>query len=78
VKLQANPHYAYCRRIGQLADPRVFRIQNGAREAYLQHCEAMGQRAGGVKLTALHKRPGWECVFTGSYLDVCSTEEVCA
>jgi len=77
-KLQANPHYAYCRRIGQLGEPRVFRIPNGAREAYLQHCEALGQRAGAVKLTSLHKRPGWECVFTGSYLDVASSEEVCA
>ncbi len=45
-KLGANPHYAYCRRLGQLAEPRVFTIQQGAREAFLKHCEALGQRAG--------------------------------
>jgi hypothetical protein len=76
-RLQANPHYAYCRRIGQLGGLRVFRVRSGASETYLQHCKA-GQRAGAVKLTSLDKRSGWECVFTGSYLDVGSTKEICA
>lgn len=76
-KLGANPHYAYCRRLGQLAEPRVFTIQQGAREAYLKHCEALGQRAGSVKMTALHKRGGWEEVFCGSYVNS-DAAEVCA
>ncbi|HUD66282.1 MAG TPA: GH3 auxin-responsive promoter family protein [Candidatus Sulfotelmatobacter sp.] len=76
-KMRANPHYAYCRRLGQLAVPRVFMIQQGAREAYLKHCEALGQRAGSVKMTALDKHSGWEEVFCGSYVDS-DTAEVCA
>jgi GH3 auxin-responsive promoter len=72
--LRTNPHYAYCRRIGQLGELRVFSIDSGAQEAYLKHCEASGQRAGSVKLTALHKGPGWERVFHGRYVE----PEVCA
>jgi hypothetical protein len=77
-KLQANPHYKYCRQIGQLAPLRVFRIQRGAREAFLRRCEASGQRAGTVKLVSLNKRAGWEGVFEGSYVDTEYRVEVCA
>jgi len=76
-KLRANPHYAYCRGLGQLAEPRVFVIEHGAREAYLKHCQALGQRAGSVKMTALHKQTGWEDVFGGSFVNAGSAE-VCA
>lgn len=76
-KLQANPHYAYCRRIGQLGELQLFLIRHDGREAYIQHCAALGQRAGNVKMTALHKSTGWERVFSGAYIDV-STAEVCA
>lgn len=76
-KLRANPHYAYCRRLGQLAEPRVFMIQQGAREAYLKHCEALGLRAGNVKLTALSKESGWKEVFLGSFVSA-ESAEVCA
>jgi hypothetical protein len=76
-KLRANPHYAYCRSLGQLAEPQLFLIQHGAREAYLKHCEALGQRAGSVKTTALHKQSGWEEVFTGTYMSTDRTD-VCA
>ena len=75
-KLRANPHYAYCRSLGQLAEPRVFLIQHGAREAYLKRCEALGQRAGDVKMTALHKLIGWEEVFGGSFVNA-DAAEVC-
>jgi hypothetical protein len=75
-RLRANPHYAYCRNLGQLAEIQLFQIQHGAREAYLRRCEALGQRAGSIKMTALHKQGGWEKVFTGSYLSV-KAVEVC-
>jgi len=75
-RLQANPHYAFCRRIGQLGDLRLFRIGHNARESYLKHCVALGQRLGNIKMTALEKRRGWEHVFGGAYIE--STAEVCA
>ena len=76
-KLQANPHYAYCRRIGQLGELRIFRINRDARDSYVNHCAALGQRAGSVKMTALDRRLGWEHVFRGAYMQAGMTE-VCA
>jgi GH3 auxin-responsive promoter len=76
-RLQANPHYAYCRRIGQLGELRIFRINRDARNSYVDHCAALGQRAGSVKMTSLDKRFGWEHVFSGTYLQAGMTE-VCA
>jgi len=63
-KLRENPHYAYCRKLGQLGEIRVFHIERNAIETYLKHCETLGQRAGNVKMTVLHKKTGWETVFT--------------
>jgi GH3 auxin-responsive promoter len=75
--LQANPHYAYCRRIGQLGNLRLFLIDRDARKSYVNHCAALGQRAGSVKMTVLHRRSEWERVFSGTYIQA-STTEVCA
>jgi hypothetical protein len=76
-RLQANPHYAYCRRIGQLGELRLFLIHRDARKSYVNHCAALGQRAGNVKMTALHRRSGWEHVFQGTYIQA-GIAEVCA
>lgn len=62
-RLARNPHYAYCRRLGQLAAPRIFEIANDAAECYLRRCVALGQRAGAVKAVALHRFTGWEDCF---------------
>jgi GH3 auxin-responsive promoter len=75
-RLQANPHYAYCRRIRQLGEIRLFLVHRHARESYVSHCVASGQRAGNVKMTALHRRSGWEHVFSGTYMQ--ASAEVCA
>ena len=77
-QLQANPHYAYCRRLGQLGELHLFRVRQGAREAFLKHCEALGQRAGAVKFVSLSKRAGWERVFEGNYVPAEHMAEVCA
>jgi GH3 auxin-responsive promoter len=66
-KLTQNPHYAYCRRLGQLAAPRIFQIAGDAEECYLRRCVATGQRAGAVKAVALHRLTGWEDLFRGEW-----------
>ena len=76
-RLQANPQYAYCRRIGQLGELRLFLIQGDARQSYINQCAALGQRAGNVKMTALHKSSGWDDVFRGAYVQA-GTVGVCA
>ena len=67
--LQENYHYRYCRELGQLDPLRVFRIDEGALAAYLSFCQAHGQRAGDIKLVALHRLGGWSQVFRGYILE---------
>ncbi|TBR21635.1 hypothetical protein EPO15_09750 [bacterium] len=66
--LRENPHYDYCRRLGQLGPASVFLVSGGAHEAYLARCREAGQRAGAVKPTPLDGRAGWR--FSGRPLDV--------
>ncbi len=63
-----NPHYEYCRRLGQLGCARTFRIEGNAIGTYLRHCESLGQRLGSIKPTPLHNAFGWEDVFDGEWL----------
>jgi len=75
-KLTQNPHYAYCRRLGQLATPRIFQITSDAGESYLRRCVSMGQRAGAVKAVALHRLTGWENFFHGDWTEHRAQQEV--
>jgi hypothetical protein len=63
AKLRRNPHYDYCRKLGQLSAAAIFEITEGAGEAYMRRCSALGQRAGTVKETPLHRLSGWENHF---------------
>jgi hypothetical protein len=65
--IDANPHYAYCRQLGQLAHVRIFSIRHDASTSYLRRCESLGQRAGSIKPTCLHQAFGWEDVFHGEW-----------
>lgn len=65
--LSLNPHYEYCRHTRQLDPVRVFIITENPQAAYLRRCESLGQRAGAVKATALHRTAGWENWFNGSF-----------
>jgi len=62
-KLRQNFHYDYCRKLGQLASPDIFRIKQGATKAYLDKCMNQGQRLGDIKPKSLHKDTGWDNVF---------------
>lgn len=61
--LSANPHYAYCRKLGQLQPAAVARIRRDGYEAYVARMVARGQRMGNVKPAALSPLDGWEAVF---------------
>jgi hypothetical protein len=67
--LRANPHYAHCRAVGQLAELRVFRIEEDAPAAFLRESYALGQRPGTVKAAALDRRRGWESRFRGRFIE---------
>jgi hypothetical protein len=53
-----NFHYAYCRKLGQLAALKIMAVTNGA-EKYLYACQARGQKLGNIKAPALQKTTGW-------------------
>ena len=62
-----NPHYGYCRMLGQLAPVRLFHVTGPMFPAYVERCRELGQRVGDIKPLALSKRAGWSDVFPGHY-----------
>ena len=69
MQLRKNPHYDYCRRLGQLAPLQVYWIAENAQTTYLHRCVELGQRAGNVNPTSLHRATGWEHSFIGHFID---------
>jgi hypothetical protein len=61
-----NPHYAYCRRLGQLLQTAIFCIKS-AYEAFAQYQAGNGARLGDIKPVALSCFTGWSNVFSGVY-----------
>ena len=60
--LSENFHYAYCRKLGQLAEPRIALVVGGA-DAYLRACQQRGQKLGNIKPALLDKATGWDRWF---------------
>jgi len=65
--LARNPHYRYCRALGQLAPVRIFHATTPMFPSYVERCREMGQRVGDIKPLALSARAGWSTVFQGTY-----------
>jgi hypothetical protein len=65
--LNRNPHYRYCRSLGQLAPIRVFQSPAPMWPRYVEKCVENGQRLGDIKPLALSTRDGWSSVFNGCY-----------
>ncbi|QRO02358.1 GH3 auxin-responsive promoter family protein [Archangium violaceum] len=56
-------HYRYARELGQLGPLRAIRVTEGSRR-YEARCIALGQRAGDIKPTELHRQAGWTAWFS--------------
>ena len=67
-KLCENPHYAYCRSLGQLLKPRLFIVSGVGFDAYSREMMRRGMRLGDIKPIALSPDDGWSHRFEGSYL----------
>jgi GH3 auxin-responsive promoter len=68
VLLAKNPHYAWCRKIGQLQPLRLFRIKSGGHKTFID-CEiSRKKRLGEIKPLALSLQSGWTQAFDGNYL----------
>ena len=64
--LCANPHYRYCRDLGQLGAARVHAVPSNAYAAYVAECRRRGQRLGDVKAMPLSRHTGWSSVFNSA------------
>ena len=64
--LRDNFHYAYCRRLGQLAAPACFSLEPGSKELYIKE-KTRQQRLGTLKISCLEKSPGWSKVLPGCF-----------
>jgi hypothetical protein len=56
-------HYRYARELGQLGPVSALRVTEGSRH-YEARCIALGQRAGDIKPTDLHRQAGWTAWFS--------------
>lgn len=65
-----NPHYAWCRDLGQLLPPRLFLIEGHAFERFVERQAVNGARLGDIKPAALSPLSGWSEVFPGRYLSL--------
>jgi hypothetical protein len=61
--LHANPHYAHCRTLGQLAPARVHTVRS-AYETFVRHELTRGKRFGEIKLCTLSRDSEWRDRFS--------------
>jgi hypothetical protein len=70
AKLRFNPHYDYCRTLGQLHQPAIFKIARDAYATYAAARQATGQRLGDIKPAALDGDNHWAQHFDGCYVGI--------
>jgi hypothetical protein len=63
-RLTGNPHYAYARRLGQLAPLKAVRVLDPL-SRYYEACLARGQRVGEIKPPVLRSETDWDSVLRG-------------
>jgi len=68
--LRRNPHYAYCRDLGQLHPLRIFVIAGKGYETFAQRLSSQGARLGEIKPAVLSRLSGWSKTFAGEYLEI--------
>jgi hypothetical protein len=67
-RLAENPHYAWCRQVGQLRPARVFAVNAGGADAYYRHA-AKQRKLGDIKPPPLARELDWAGRFAGRWAD---------
>ena len=70
--LEKNPHYAWCRRLGQLAPLECFCIERGAERIFSAVLAAEGRKLGDIKPQALSLRTDWRLHFSAPVGGTCA------
>ena len=63
-----NPHYTYCRDLGQLLPVRLFAITERGYETFTKQQAILGARLGDIKPTTFSRTAGWSDFFEGAYI----------
>ena len=63
VLLLQNPHYAWCRKSGQLGPLELFRIKTAGYKSFVAREQSHGKRLGEIKPRSLSKETGWSRYF---------------
>lgn len=66
--LRQNPHYAYCRDLGQLLPLRLFVVAERGYEIFAKRQTANGGSLGSVKPSLVSRMSGWSNIFAGTYV----------
>ena len=66
--LRKNPHYDWCRDLGQLDAPRAFLIKTNGFETFIARECVNGKRVEDVKPIFLSLWSGWSKHFSGDYV----------
>ncbi len=66
--LSENPHYAWCRQLGQLRPARIFVIRANALACYYRRASTE-QKTGDIKPPFLARTTGWTQFFDGHFLE---------
>jgi hypothetical protein len=67
--LRRNPHYDYCRKLGQLGPARTFHVPGGGYETFTAEEMRAGKKLGEIKPCLLSRKTGWLRRFTGGALE---------
>src|SRR5260221_8083388 len=70
--LKQNPHYLYCRKLGQLQAPRALEITGAGFETYAAREMLRGRRLGDIKPSPLSPHTDW-----AEHFQTKSNETVC-
>ena len=74
--LKENIYYRHARDIGQLGPLKIYVVNSGASEKFIERCVNDGQKLGDIKPVSLDHRSGWSEWFNGSYLNECNASAI--
>ena len=68
TSLCRNPHYAWCRKTGQIQPLRLFRIKTAGYKTFVAREQSSGKQLGEIKPRSISKENGWSHHFQGEYV----------
>lgn len=70
-RLQDNYHYKYCRKLGQLDNLRLYKIQDSrvASDIYIEEARKKGKKLGNIKSSVFDSSLDWDKILKGRFIN---------